>query len=197
MLPTILSRCQRLRFDPLPPEAIAQALVAREGIEEGRAGFVARMADGSYTQALTLTASDELAARRQLALDFVRQAYTQDPMTLPVLIEQIGKLGREPIKQLLGLMLGWVRDLVLFQVAGERAPLVNVDQAEAVRRFVSGLPDARLEAMAGLVEDAADLVERNVSPVLVLTVLAQVLSAAMRGDGRTRLFRPLAEPLAA
>ena len=194
MLPTILSRCQRLRFDPLPAEAIEQALVAREQVLPDRAAFVARMADGSYSQALALIESEELAERRQLALDFLRKAYGLDPLTLPLQIEQIGKLGREPVKQLFSLMLGWVRDLVLYRVAGADAPLVNVDQAEAIRSFVTRLPDARLEAMTGLIEEAANLVEGNVHTALVLTVLAQALSAAMRGEDRTRLFAPLAEP---
>ncbi len=195
LLPTILSRCQRLRFDPLPAEAIEEALVERRRIEPGRAAFLARMADGSYTRALALTESEELAGRRELALTFVRLAYTQDPMKLPALIEQVARMGREPVKGLLELMLGWIRDLVLYRAAGDAAPLVNVDQAEAVRKFVGALPDARLEAMAGLVEQAADLLDRNVHTGLVLTVLSQALYAAMRGKDRARLYAPLAEPV--
>src|SRR5690606_20416040 len=133
--------------------------------------------------------------RRELALTFVRLAYTQDPMKLPALIEQVARMGREPVKGLLELMLGWIRDLVLYRAAGDAAPLVNVDQAEAVRKFVGALPDARLEAMAGLVEQAADLLDRNVHTGLVLTVLSQALYAAMRGKDRARLYAPLAEPV--
>ncbi|MEM9997547.1 MAG: DNA polymerase III subunit delta', partial [Bacteroidota bacterium] len=57
LLPTILSRCQRLRFDPLPIAAIQQALVERDGLDGDRASFLARLADGSYTRALTLNES--------------------------------------------------------------------------------------------------------------------------------------------
>jgi len=194
MLPTILSRCQRLRFDPLPAEAVEAALVARRGVEAGRAAFVARMADGSFTQALALMGNEELAERRALALEFMRAAYTADPQKLAPLVERVGRLGREPVKQLLGLLLGWIRDLVLYRAAGDAAPLVNVDQAEAVRSFVERLPGAQLEAMAGLVEEAAERLERNVHTGLLLTVLAGALGAAMRGEPRERLFAPLAEP---
>jgi DNA polymerase-3 subunit delta' len=194
MLPTILSRCQRLRFDPLPAEAIEAALAAREGVEAGRAAFLARMADGSYTRALALLGSEELNERRALAVEFVRRAYEGDPSRLPALIEQASRMGREGVKQLLGLMLGWVRDLVLYRAAGAGAALVNVDQAEAVRNFVEKLAAARLEAMAGLIEEAAERLERNVHTGLVLTVLAGALGAAMRGEPRERLFAPLTEP---
>jgi DNA polymerase-3 subunit delta' len=195
MLTTILSRCQQLRFDPLPAAQIEAALAEREGVEPARAAFVARLADGSYSRALALLRDEALAERRALAVEFVRQAYTGDPGKVLPVVEQIGRLGREPVKQVLGLTLGWVRDLVLYRAAGEAAPLVNVDQAEAVRKFVEHLPGARLEAMAGLIEEAAALLERNVHTGLVLTVLADALGAAMRGQPRERLFAPLTEPV--
>src|SRR5690606_2002712 len=124
----------------------------------------------------------------------LRAAFTADPGRVAPMVERVARMGREPVKQLLGLMLGWVRDLVLFRTAGEAAPLVNVDQAEAVRNFVAHLPKARLEAMAGLIEEAAERLERNVHTGLLLTVLAGALGAAMRGEARERLFAPLAEP---
>lgn len=191
LLPTIVSRCQRIRFDPLPAEAIEAALVAREGVDPALAATLARMADGSYTRALDLAENDDLMASRQLVLDFFRLAYARNVDKLADLVDEMGKLGRERLKGLMGLMLGWMRDLLLYQTMGASAPLVNVDQAEAVERFCRNLPDADLEAMVGLVEQAVELVERNVHVGLVLTVLAQALSAAMRGDHPGRLYVPL------
>lgn len=193
LLPTILSRCQRIRFDPLPAEAIEQALIAREGTEPGAAATLARMADGSYTRALDLSQNDELMASRQLVLDFFRMAYTQNVDRLADLVEEMGKLGRERLKGVLGLMLRWMRDLLLFRTMGAEAPLVNVDQADAVERFCRNLPAADLEAMVLLVEESIELVERNVHVALVLTVLAQTLGRAMRGPHAGRLYLPLVE----
>src|SRR5690606_11296350 len=56
LLPTILSRCQRVRFDPLAPELIEEALITRKGVDPEFASAVARMADGSYADALDLAA---------------------------------------------------------------------------------------------------------------------------------------------
>ena len=190
VLPTILSRCQRVRFDPLPAAQIERALAEREGIEPERAAFVARMADGSYTRALELVQSPTLSEHRQLALDFVRAAYTMRPDRIAPPAERAAKLGRETLKGWLGLVAVWVRDLVLAQ-AGATASLVNVDQAEAVGKFVAALPDADLGAMAERVEEAADLVEANANPTLVLTTLAYGLADAMHGRSQGRLFAPL------
>ncbi|MEO0558972.1 MAG: DNA polymerase III subunit delta' [Bacteroidota bacterium] len=190
VLPTILSRCQRVRFDPLPAAQIESALQAREGIDAERATFVARMADGSYMRALELVQSPTLMEHRQLALEYVRAAYTLRPDRIAPLAEQAAKLGRETLKSWLGLVAVWVRDLVLAQ-AGPPEALVNVDQAEAVHKFVAALPMADLGAMSERVEEAADLIEANANPMLTLTTLAYALADAMRGQSQGRLFAPL------
>lgn len=193
LLPTILSRCQRLRFDALAPEAIEAALIEREEVAPDRAAMLARMADGSYSYALDLTANEELMESRALVLEFLRAAYTQRIDPLDDLINQMAAMGRERVKGLLRLMLRWIRDLILYRTLGDDAPLVNVDQREAAARFCENLPEAQLEAMVHLVEEAVELVSRNVRLALVLRVLAQALARAMRGAANVRLFVALPE----
>jgi len=194
LLPTIRSRCQALRFDPLPVEVITQALVLRQGLPEQQAQVLARMADGSYSRALDLLANEVLQADRQQALNFFRQAYRFHSEAFVEQLEALAELGRERLKGLLRLMLGWVRDLVLYRTLGETAPLINLDQREAIERFCQNLPQADLEGMAVLIEEAIELIERNVQPLLVLSVLAAGLQEAMRGKAPERLLMPLDDP---
>jgi DNA polymerase-3 subunit delta' len=193
LLPTIVSRCQRLRFDPLTPEAIERALVDREEMAPDAAAMLARMADGSYSRALELARNEALMASRELVLDYFRAAYTQKVDALDGCIQEITNKGREQVKTVLRLMLRWVRDLMLYRSLGDDAPVVNVDQTEAIARFCGNLPDADLQGMVGLVEEAMHLAERNVRLSLVLTVLAQSLAAAMRGRAPDALYVPLPE----
>ena len=193
LLPTILSRCQRLRFDPLLPETIEQALTDREGMAPEAASTLARMADGSYSRALELSENEALLTSRELVLDYFRAAYTQRVESLDRCVQELQKQGRERVKSVLRLMLRWIRDLLLYRTMGADAPLVNVDQQEAVARFCENLPEANLEAMAGLVEEAMELTERNVRVPLLLTALAQRLAQAMRGQAVEALYVPLPE----
>lgn len=193
LLPTIVSRCQRLRFDPLLPETIESALVERNGIDKDAAAMLARMADGSYSHALDLAQNEDLMTSRELVLDYFRAAYTQKVEALTSCIQEIKSQGRERVKSVLRLMLRWVRDLLLYRTLEDEAPLVNVDQADAVARFCNNLPDADLEAMVTLVEEAMEMTERNVRLSLVLTTLSQQLARAMRGHEVNRLYVPLPE----
>ncbi|HEX8297611.1 MAG TPA: DNA polymerase III subunit delta' [Rubricoccaceae bacterium] len=194
VLPTILSRCQQIRFEPLVPEAVEAALMAR-GVDGPRAAFVARMADGSFTRALDLVSSEALAEHRALALTFLRAAYSGRPERLAPVVDAAAGLGREAVRQWLGLVLAWIRDLVLARAAGPagiaESGIVNVDQAAEISAFVAHLPDADLGAMAGLVEQAAAALAANASPALALAVLGHALADAMRGRGQGLLVTPL------
>lgn len=194
LLPTIASRCQKIRFDPLSPGAIEQALVERGITPAAEAAAIARMADGSFSRAMALAQSEDLQDSRRHVVEFMRKAYSQDIDALADQVEQMARMGREQLKGVLDLMLGWIRDLMLYRVLGREAPLVNVDQAGIIARFCQGVPDADLDAMAGLVEETIGLVERNVHLTLTLIVLAQSLGKAMRGPHPGKLYVPLVEP---
>jgi len=73
VLATIASRCQQVRFDPLPSARIAQGLQGVQGVEGERARACARLAVGDAGRAARL-ASAEGTALRAGAEDFVRSA---------------------------------------------------------------------------------------------------------------------------
>lgn len=64
MLPeTVVSRCRRIDFIPLGPQAIRTVLVEHHGLEEERADWAARLG-GNLARALRLAFDAEAAARR-------------------------------------------------------------------------------------------------------------------------------------
>ncbi|CAN5629226.1 DNA polymerase III subunit delta' [soil metagenome] len=194
LLPTIISRCQRQRFDALPARDIEAALIARGAADGDRAALVARMADGSLTQAVQLLGNETLAETREAAVRYIRAsyAYAQDAEGLAKEVAIQAGYGRERLKNSFALMIGWVRDLVLAR-EGLDDSLVNIDQVEPIRKFVTKLPEARLENMADLLQEATGLVERNVHTELLLYALAGALAESMRGIDRRRLYVPLAD----
>jgi DNA polymerase-3 subunit delta' len=62
LLPTILSRTQRVRFAPLPDDVVVQLLV-EGGVDPARAAEVARLAAGSVEAGTLLADADESQAR--------------------------------------------------------------------------------------------------------------------------------------
>jgi DNA polymerase-3 subunit delta' len=79
VLPTIASRCQRVRFDPLPPALIAQRL---EGSDAERLLACARLALGDAGRAAQLASEDGIALRAA-AEAFVRSSLAGDTAQRP------------------------------------------------------------------------------------------------------------------
>jgi len=72
MLDTVVSRCQLVRFDPLPAERIATLLEA-DGVAPGEAGACGRLALGNLTRARYLASEDGRGLRADVER-LVRQA---------------------------------------------------------------------------------------------------------------------------
>ncbi len=174
LLPTILSRCQNVRFDRLTEHEIRAALQQRKGVEAHQAELVARLADGSYTRALALLTEDVDQWRRDV-LAFVRTALASNVSSLMQAVENIAELkDRELVNRFLVLLLMWFRDALVLMHGGE---IINVDQQEDLKRFTAKFPHANLLQALAHVEKAISLVDRNVYIKLVILNLAIRLKA--------------------
>ncbi len=69
MLPTILSRCVHLAFQPIPKDAIAAFLQEKHQVPAERAHLLSRQSHGSLGAALRLLSNDREESARQLLFD--------------------------------------------------------------------------------------------------------------------------------
>ena len=176
LLPTILSRCQNVRFDPLTEEEIRTALIGRGHLDETRASLLARLAGGSYTRALELAESDLMGQRAEV-VDFVRKALGGKILELIELIERMAETkDRDVHVRFLTLMLLWFRDALVLRHGAE---VINIDQRAELTSFVSRFPGADLTRVLADVEKAISLVDRYAYIKLVLAQLAVRLRIAV------------------
>ena len=81
VLETVVSRCQLVRFDPLPAERIA-ATLEEEGVEPGRALAAGRLALGNGARARFLASDEGVALRDEvdrLVLDALGAIHMEEP----------------------------------------------------------------------------------------------------------------------
>jgi DNA polymerase III subunit delta' len=169
LLSTIISRCQIVQFDPLKEHEIREALVARNAVESVQAALVARLAHGSYTQALELL-QDDVAAKRQQVVAFVRTALGSNVVAIAESVEELcASKDRDVLIRFLNLMLMWFRDAMVLLQGGE---VINLDQEDDIKKFISRFPQADLIKTLAGIERAVFLIERNVYINLVMLQLA-------------------------
>ncbi|HEU0265499.1 MAG TPA: DNA polymerase III subunit delta' [Geobacterales bacterium] len=166
IMPTILSRCQQLRFSPLPTTLVTEWLVSQGGtIEEAR--LIAPMAGGSLGRALEMRGEEILSGRGELLRRLLPLSSSR-PNELFGIAEELGK-EREQSMQLLDLLLSYYRDVLLVQNGqGEMSnPGLQQELTQEVNR--SSLADTlrRLDYIL----QTRQAMDRNANPRLALEVL--------------------------
>jgi DNA polymerase-3 subunit delta' len=171
LLPTILSRCQLVQFDPLSEQELQEALVARNGVDRVQASLVARLANGSYTAAVDMLSVD-IVAQRQEAVQFLRLVLGSQKIPLALDIERIATFGdRAVVERWLKLLGVWLRDAMVLREQGESG-LLNLDHLKDLTSFNQKFPHAHLPQALESVEASIALVGKNGYLPLVVTALA-------------------------
>jgi DNA polymerase-3 subunit delta' len=184
MLPTVVSRCQQVRFDPLGDAEIAEALASRTGCDPARAGLIAGLAGGSYTRALLL-AGEDLEGTRNAAVGLLRAFLHKQPQEVAGLIRGLAELERDEVADTLLLLQAWIRDAML--VAAGLPPGGNADDAATLGKFVRQYPALDYGTVNDALDRAVSDLRKNVYIHLVLHALRIDLRGAAQAAGRANL----------
>ena len=174
LLSTIRSRCQRLRFAPLPDEVVHSELVATFGIDPELSGSVVQLAQGSLGRALRYVQDQEgLARRQQVATELYLAAQSGRAGRIVAAASDAGA-DREEAQEVLELL--WLR------LHGElRASAQPLGQPQESRG--SSTAAVRLISALRSVRDAQGAIRRYTSAPLALERMARLLHAALWAHG--------------
>jgi DNA polymerase-3 subunit delta' len=173
LLPTILSRCQRIELFPIPAPDIEEELIQNRHIEPEKAGVLSRLCRGGIGWAITASQDEGLLTERSQRMDELQELVTAGLdrrfSFANRLATQYGK-NRDSVEEILRLWLDWWRDLLLVR-AGCAEFITNIDLKETVIRH-SDLYD--LAAIRGAIEairTAMVQLEQNANARLAVEVL--------------------------
>ena len=183
LLSTIVSRCQKIKFDPLTWQEIESALIERKNINPEKANLFSRMSFGSYRHALELL-DENIDEKQELLLDILRKIIRTD-LDLVLLVENLtSQEDLKTIKDLLALMLIWFRDaLVIESVQDEekfKDKIINIEHLDILQKFINSFESIDYEKILAKIENALELIEKNVYLNLILLQLLFELKRLLR-----------------
>lgn len=182
LLPTIVSRCLHLPFQPLVAVEISAHLCQTQGISPERAAVIAGLAGGSLSRAMSLLDEEQLG-RRSWLLETVAEIHKSQIPDLLTAIQR-WKGDNLDLKQDLEWLKTWIRDLVLQRLeAVDSVSLLNSDLADKVTDMASHIRTDHLLQMFDLVCTVQGAISYNVNRRLSLETLLLLLYA--RATGRT------------
>jgi len=169
LLPTVLSRTQRIRFDPLSLEEVASYLMRIRSWEAERSRFVASLSGGSLGRALAKEEED-LFTLRDGTISDLSSVLNGGICQILDLAETWAK-GKDQLWERLDYLFIWVRDLRIYQKTHEEALLVNRDLASRIREEASSFPPEVLGQFFQIIQETNRGISRYANARLSLEAM--------------------------
>jgi len=168
LFPTLVSRCQKLAFAPLPTALIRRELEKR-GQPPAQAALAAALSGGSLGRALSLDL-EALPAQRDQVLADLRHLTRGGDAAILEWAQRLAKSVAEA-DTFLTLAALWYRDLLVLRAGAGVELLAHQDRlAELTAECHSGRPEHWLERLAALDRSRRQL-SANLNPELTLDIL--------------------------
>jgi DNA polymerase-3 subunit delta' len=174
LLPTVRSRCQRLRFGPLAASEVADVLTTRHGYPAAEAHAMASVSDGSVGLALE-GASEEFAQARDAAAGLLEDvARSGDPRQRLQAARTLtgggggrASIDRDELARRLRALASMLRDLAALHARADSRDLANADLVPMLLGVQRAFDRGRAVRAFAAVDEALAALERNASPKIV------------------------------
>ena len=173
LLPTVRSRCMRMRFGRLTEAEVAEVLVRQTALPASDARAAAALADGSAGTALALASAD-LAVLRELAFQLLRVAAHTPAITLRLqaattlsLVRPKVDRSRDELSLILRMAASMLRDIELLNVGGNATAVANATHRDELAELSPSYAGSRARDAFAAVDHALAALERNAGTKVV------------------------------
>lgn len=172
ILPTILSRCQSIRFNPLPVHLVSDWLMKEKGLQESEAHLLASLSEGSPGKALEIKEEISSIPRERLlegwiGLKSLSIEEQEDWVTsLPTQPSQ-----RKNLHLILEVSKTLLRDLIVTKAGGERSKLIHPDLSDSIEEIARRWSLASLLKRMDALHQASKAVRENANSRLTLEAM--------------------------
>ncbi len=177
LLPTILSRSQKIAFSPVSKSTIESELINKFSLDSTRAKFISRFSKGNMKKALLLGSEGEIEMRKEMIL-FLRYLTENKQLDIITFIMKYKSAAtRIQLEELISYLIIWLGDIGTFHYLPNN--IVNIDQAELMEKFTH--IDNLEESVPELIKKISYLkvkLKMFVNPQLILTEIYNLLKDA-------------------
>lgn len=167
LLPTVASRCQHIRFNPISRAKLQSWLRETHSLPENEIDMIAALAEGSTRRADAMVRTNYLN-RRNWLISRIMKLSIKNLNHLLALADNLSG-NRDHLHDSLDIMQSWMRDLLVHYY--DPGKMMNVDLAGWVPPARAGWrPDAIIAKMKSI-ENARKCIEANTNPRLTCEAL--------------------------
>jgi DNA polymerase-3 subunit delta' len=177
LLPTIVSRCQQIRFNPVSRKNIEKILIDNHGISEDEAFTAASMANGSLARALSIASGKvgriSLNNWRKWLVNEVEILPSRSMSSILAFAEKITE-KKTYISDTLEILKTYLRDILIYRYSPEI--IINIDLASRIKSFSQKTTIESIVSKIEAVQEAQQSITANANLKLTLELMVMRLA---------------------
>ncbi|SCX79800.1 DNA polymerase III subunit delta' [Alkaliphilus peptidifermentans] len=170
LLPTIVSRCQVIKFRPVELEKIQDYLIKSLGLTYEEAKIKALFSNGIIGNALKILEDEAFEKKRETLIEITSGLMKGKSINV---LENAGLLvaDKKDINEFLDLLISWYRDLMVYKETKEYHFMMNYDKIEEINQQSSRIGLNELRDIIFIIEDTKNKLKSNVNLQLNIEVM--------------------------
>jgi len=164
LLPTVVSRCQHIRFKPIPTERIIAYLTDDLGVESEQAAIIAAMSNGSFSLAAEKAKGNWISRRNLIIKEIV--SISDKPVTSILAFAEKLAHDKTALIESLDIIQSWLRDILIFNHAPDR--IIHKDLTERIQYASEGSDPAKLLKKMKVMEKTQQVLQTNANARLAM-----------------------------
>jgi len=173
LLPTIISRCQGIRFYPVESNKIVDMLVNIYNKDQVSAKFIAEFAKGSVGKSIKLAQSESFFVLRDNILKLINDIIMGDKTKIFSSIDFFNE-NKDNIDEILDVFLFYFRDLLIYKEIGESHLIINKDKMDYLSRQ-SFIHTDKINDIIVKVQDTKENIKRNINFQLSIETMLLII----------------------
>lgn len=170
LLPTIRSRCEIVKFTPIPFIEIKNYLI-NQGIEPNRANLLSSFSRGSMKKALELASSNEFYEMKENVQKYIETILSKNMVEILDIPTQIEQYKGEIIN-VLDMMINYFRDIMICKEHVNKSMIINADKLVFIQNMSSKITYSQVSKIIDIIEDIKKKIRSNCNFNISIQVMA-------------------------
>ena len=159
LLDTIKSRCEIIKFTPIPLVEVADYLT-QTGVDKNRASLLANFSRGSMQKAIELSESEEFHLMREEVQKYVETFLNGNLIEIMDIQSSIEKY-KDQITNVLDLLINYFRDIMMVKENVDSSMIINLDRLVFIKNMSTKITYSQLSKIIDIIEETKNKLRSN------------------------------------
>lgn len=159
LLDTIKSRCEIIKFTPIPLVEVADYLI-QTGVDKNRASLLANFSRGSMQKAIELSESEDFHIMRDEVQKYVETFLTGSMLDIMDIQSSIEKY-KDNITNVLDLLVNYFRDIMMVKENVDSSMIINLDRLVFIKNMSTKITYSQLSKIIDIIEETKNKLRSN------------------------------------